>query len=125
MIENALNAKLKACSGVTSLVGPRIYVLELPQDLTYPAITYFKMPSQRHNDIDIAMANIQIDGWTETYEEGQNLAENIRIAIQREKGVWSGVKVISVVLENEYIDRDPDIRIYHSINEYRIKYREI
>jgi len=124
MIEAALRTKLLSYAGLTSLISQRLYILKLPQNPTLPAVTYFLVSQNRHNDIDVAMADIQIDTWTTDYTGAQNIMQNIRFAIQREKGIWSSIEVISVVFDFENIDYEPDTKIYHGISQYRIKYRE-
>ena len=124
MIENALRKKLLSFPDFKEIIGERLYILSLPQNPTLPAATYFKLPSQRHSDIDVAMADFQIDGWTCSYSHAQKLSQALRFAIQREKGIWSGLYIISVVLDFENIDYEPDTKIYHAISQYRIKYRE-
>lgn len=124
MIEEALRTKLLAYTSLTAIISQRLYIDHLPQDPTLPAMSYFIVNQNRHNDIDVAMADVQIDGWASTYAAALNIQQNSRFAIQREKGIWSTISVLSVVLDFENIDYEPDTKIYHSISQFRIKYRE-
>ena len=124
MIQEVLRAKLIAHEDLYNLVKERIYILKLPQNPTYPAITYFRVSSPRHHDIDVSYPRFQFDSWASTYEEARNVANEIRKAIQREKGLWNGIKIIQVVYLNEVEMYENDTKIYHIVTDFQILYRE-
>lgn len=124
MIQEALRKKLLAHTPLSDLVGERIYILKLPQNPVLPAITYFRVSSPRHHDINVSFARFQFDSWALSYSEVRDVAKEIRKAIQREKGIWDGVKVIQGVYINETEMYENETEIYHIASDFKIIYRE-
>lgn len=124
MIQEALRKKLLAHTPLSDLVGERIYILKLPQNPVLPAITYFRVSSPRHHDINVSFARFQFDSWALSYNEVRDVAKEIRKAIQREKGIWDGVKVIQGVYINETEMYESETEIYHIASDFKIIYRE-
>ena len=123
MLEEALRAKVLSSTDVTDDIGQRLYMLKMPQSPTYPAVTYFKVSRPRHHDIDVAYPRYQFDTWAENYLTARRVADNIRRALQREKGTWGNVKVIQGVYLDESDDYEPDTKLYHIATDYKIIYR--
>jgi len=123
VIEEALRTKVLADSDVASAIGSRLYILKLPTNPTYPAVTYFKVSNPRHHDLDIAMPRFQFDVWADSYITARDLATSLRKALQREKGNWSGVSVLQAVYEGETDMYEPDTEIYHIALDFKILYR--
>jgi hypothetical protein len=123
MIEEALKTKVLSDSDVGGAIGQRLYIKKLPQNPTLPAVTYSKVSGPRHHDLDVAYPRYQFDVWAQSYITARNIAGYIRKALQREKGNWSGVKVLQAVFLNEFDDYEPDTELYHYIVEFKIIYR--
>ncbi len=123
MIEIAISNKLLARSAIVALVVNRIYYLKLPQNPTYPAISFFKVSDVRKHDIDIASPRIQFDTWATSYLDAVRLSNEIRHALQREKGTFSGIKVIQGVYLNSEDMYEDDTKIYRVTSDYNIIYR--
>lgn len=98
-------SKLTASSGLTALVGQRIYPIIAPQDVTLPFITYRvgNAPLDQTKDhagyLDRASVEFRI--WAD-YIEGQNAYEMIedidyqlREALDYESDTAGGVQVVS------------------------------
>ena len=81
-LEIALRAHLIA----EVAVGARVYPDILPQNPTYPAITYQQILSNSHHDIDIDFPRYQVTAWAETRRAAINLADEIDKALTRYKG---------------------------------------
>ncbi len=124
MIQETLRKKLIRHEDLYNLVKERIYILKLPQNPTYPAITYFKVSSPRHHDLAVSYPRFQFDSWASSYSVARSVANEIRKAIQREKGIWDGIKVIQVVYLNESELYENDTKIYHIVTDFQILYRE-
>lgn len=128
MIEEALRTKVLSDSDVTDAIGQRLYIKKLPENPTYPAVTYSKISGPRHHDVDVAYPRFQFDVWTDattedSYKKARDVATKIRKALQRESGDWSGVRVIQAVFLNEMDDYEPDTKLYHYISEFKIIHR--
>lgn len=106
-----------------STVGNRIYYSNLPQNPTYPAISFFRISNIRQHDIDSGSVYYQFDVWTLTYIQGVELAEQIRFALQREKSVINNIPVIQGVYLNEDDGYEPDTKLYHIAMDFKIIYR--
>ena len=81
--ESDLRAHLLGASGITTLVGERIYPITRPQNSVLPAITYtriFGNPVQSIGGFTSATSEIriQIDCWASTYDQVQALALAVR-----------------------------------------------
>ncbi len=69
---------------VTALIGDRIYPVKLPQNPTYPAITYFQVSGSpiytkqgRHG----TRPRVQISCWAKSYTQVKQLAEKVKLAM--------------------------------------------
>jgi len=128
MIEESLRTKILADSDVTDDIGQRLYILKLPQNPTYPAVTYFKVSNARHHDLDVAMPRYQFDVWMDatiqnSYLTARRVADNIRKALQRESGNWSGISVIQAVYLGETDLYEENTELYHVAQDYKVIYR--
>ena len=93
-LEADIVTRLKAVAGVTALVGSgtsaRIYPVRLPQNVTYPAISYFRVSATREsamgNDVGNVSARFQIDCWGSTYTSARQVCEAVRAALKRYRG---------------------------------------
>lgn len=110
-----LESALAANSGVTSLVGTRIYPVKLPQAATYEAITYQRISNTATNgSTSLRESRFQIDCWAQTYAETQVLAAAVKAALEEYKKVATpGIKQSYVI--NELDDYDDDVRVYRTI----------
>jgi hypothetical protein len=125
-IEEALRDYLKKYPGLAALVGDRVYRDHLPEQSVYPAVSFFAVSSPRHHQVDIAWPRYQFDCWGKSPGETAAVAEQIRHALQRYKGVMEGVPVIQGVFENEIdLGRDPDEPVYHRTVDIKIIYEGV
>ena len=126
-IEEALKIYLLSKTEITDIIGDRLYPEVLPQDVDFPALTYFEVSNPVFHDVDIAYPRFQLSSWTKTYLEAKTLRNAIKEVMQRFKGVMgggSGVKVAQVVFENSFDMYDSETGIYHIPSDYKIIYRE-
>jgi len=102
--------------------GTRVYPLYLPQNVTYPCISYFQISaSQTHAmgmDLNLWRVRIQVDVWGETYAATQVLADEVRARLSRWKGTIDGVTVIDTLFDDEEMVPDPDMMTYRVLQEY-------
>lgn len=123
MIEEAIRSKLLSNATLAELVSGRIYILKLPQNPVYPAITFFKVTGQRHFDLDVAFPYFQFDSWAKTYSGAREIANLIRTTLIREKGIWGSVKIVNSVFINEFDLYENDTGIFHIVSEFKIIYK--
>jgi hypothetical protein len=122
-IEQAVQNKLLATSALTALVSTRIYYAVKPQTPTYPCISFFKVSNFRHHDIDVASPRFQFDVWSLSYIQAVQVANEIRLALQRERAVMSTIEVIQGVYLNEIDLYEPDTKLHHIALDMKILYR--
>lgn len=93
-LETGLRAELAADAGVSALVGGRIYPEYMPQDATYPAITYDRISTVRSQFLtgvdDFTQVRIQVDCWDDSYSGVKALASAVKSALD-------GVRILGTV----------------------------
>jgi len=106
MVEKAINARLLAVSGVTTLVDTRIYPELAPQKAALPYVVYTRVDSEhlmtKDNAAGLANARIQINSVAATYLKAKQLAEQVRLALQGWAGTGNGVTVKVILPGNEF-----------------------
>lgn len=85
-LEKKIFASLSGASAVTTICASRIYPLILPQNPTYPAITYQRVAGRRENDITngyVGMENaiVQMDAWATSFETAASLSSAIIVTV--------------------------------------------
>jgi hypothetical protein len=124
MIEKGLLTHLKAN---VALVSNRVYAQFLPQDSTFPAITYSTISGVRnyhHSGQSYAEHRIQIDCWAEGYLEAKNVAVQVRTALSGYTGTFDSKSVMSCFLLNETNLYDMDTQLYRVILDFRFAIEE-
>jgi hypothetical protein len=104
-VESAIRGKLVAASGVTNVVGQRIYPHFVPQGRAYPAITYFRVDTARVDSHDQAgglfNSRFQIDLWGADPDVLFTLAEAVRAVLNGFRGTTGGVAFGAILLADE------------------------
>jgi hypothetical protein len=76
---------------VSSLIGSRLYPLTLPQEPTFPAVTYLRV-SRPHQHImeggEVVWPMLQFDCYASTYLDAETLVHALDDAFGRWKSVW-------------------------------------
>ena len=131
-IEEGLRTHLTAHAGLTALVASRIFMPPMPQDVVFPAVTFWKVTAERQHamvaDAGMVGARIQVDAWGA--EAAGKLAliqvcEQVRAALQDFRGNMGTVEVQRVFIEDESdMPFDPATRSHHRLQEYMIWHRE-
>ena len=90
-LETGLKSALTSDVTVNALVSGRIYPEIMPQDVTYPAISYQRISTTRYQLLegidDFTQVRIQIDCWDSSYSGVKALASAV-------KGAIDGVRVL-------------------------------
>lgn len=128
-VEAAVFNLLSSDAGVSGVVSNRIYPVKLPQDPTYPALTYFRVSALRHsvmgNDTGLVEKRIQVSSWAKLYSEVNNLAERVRDAMQRTRGTFAGVEILDIFMEGDGPEIWEDaVGAYQAITDCNVIYRE-
>ena len=93
MIQEAIYTRLQAVAGLTALVGTRVYPRLMPQNPTYPAITYLLIASPREramgSDPGIVHSRWQFDVWDNDRDVVRDVTEQLRKALERYRGTFT------------------------------------
>lgn len=112
VLEEGVYARLSGSTGVTSIVSTRIYPEELPQNPTYPALTYQRISGNSHFHqtglTGLGEGRIQVTCWAQKAEKGggdypqvKDLREAVRLALAGFQGTAGGVDIRSVDFTND------------------------
>lgn len=98
-------------------IGSRMYPIKLPGNPTLPAIVYqqFGEPSQltHSGPSGYDMVRIQLAVIAQTYTELVAVSQRLRRLLNGAKGVWAGLNVQSVGIENEFDAPEPPESALH------------
>ena len=124
VLEEGLFLLLSGNSPQTSAAS-RIYP-RLPQGLTFPAILYARIGTERQQALDsnvgVTEATIMLELGAQSYSQAKTLADEVRTILHGYSGLWSTLNCMNCVLasESEESEQDGD-RVTHWVTHiYRI-----
>lgn len=127
-LNEAIYGRLQAVTGVTNLVGTRVYPVVLPQSPTYPAIRYQQTAGSREpamgSNSGLVKTTVQIDSYSDTYEQARQVAEEVRSALQRFGGTVAGVVIESVFVEGPLDVFEEEIKKFRVQQDFTVWHRE-
>ena len=118
MLVTALYTKLSTDSGITAIAGTRIYPVKMPQEPTFPLVTYqiFSQPTvNTHDAKTMKNSQVQVDAWAETFLAAHQLAE----AIESSLGVFKGTIASDEVIHSS-IQRNKQDFFEDGVDDYRV-----
>ena len=124
VFEQGLFSVLSGASPQTA-AGDRIYP-RLPQDVTFPAILYSRLMTDRNQSIDgnvgVTEVMVSIDCIAESYSQAKAMADQVRTILHGYRGAWSTLVCRHTKLDNETDDYEQDgDRVTHWVTQvYRI-----
>lgn len=111
-IEEALYYKLSTDAAITALISTRVYPFQMPQNPTYPAMTYRRISTRQPFDLsgpgDMDNPRFQFDCYAPSYAAAKGLAKALRSVMVGFSGVVLGVDICAVFFLNE-VDRFDDV----------------
>lgn len=110
-VGKALREKLLSYSGVSSLIGSRLYQSALLQGCTLPAVVYSKISTQREPSMSdvtkLAHATYQFDCYSLDKDEADSVSKAIQDSgITSFRGTTSGVFICGVEIPSGEYDGD-------------------
>lgn len=122
-IEEGLTTYL--CSG---LGHTRIYPLRLPENPSYPSVTYTRITTERIQSHDgpsgLAYPRFQIDSYSTTYSGAKHSANQVRALLDGYKGSMGTVAVSSCLSQNDRDFYDSITRVWRVSTDYIIGHAE-
>lgn len=126
-IETVIYSRLTGYAGLSALVSTRVYPSILPQSVTYPAVSFFRVSSERPHamgvDAGVVIAMYQFDVWASTYTAARQVAKQLILALQRWR-TSTGVTVQDAFIEGETEFYEKDILLHHIAVDVTVFYRE-
>ena len=115
MIETKIYAHLSTTTAITASVSTRIWPMTLPDNPTYPAITYERISSNPQFGLSgyASLDNpiITIDCWTTSYDQAKTLSTRVHAAMDS-----AGTFKANLLTDND--DYNPDLQIYRVVQDY-------
>jgi hypothetical protein len=127
MIEQHVRTYLLANSGVSTLVGTKIYCGFLTELTALPALTVTLVgtyPELTHDSGPgmLTRSEVQVDAWAASYSEVKSLADKVRLALSNYRGdlatgVPVGGSVMTTMLDG---DEEMDIENYRVVMRFEL-----
>jgi hypothetical protein len=133
MIRSAIRTYLLTQTDLTNLISTRIYLTRIPDNGTYPCITFRRISSGRQHDLDgaagYAESNFEFEVWSDDSEEVEDVCEELRQALQGFRGTMGTTAVKRVTLEDEQDFYHPpisgdDVGVHRTVVRYIVGYVE-
>ena len=109
MIGKLIYSRLSTDGSITAYVGTKIYPDITPQNVQYPFVVYTIVNSLPVDFIDgqsnLEEITLQIDVYTQSYDDTQDLANLIRNRLDRFTGTVEGVEVQTI----KYVSSDSQV----------------
>lgn len=116
-------------------VGDRVYPRRLPKDAVLPCFVYQVIPAvgplKVHSDAhDSGYADgfhrdrVQWGAWAQTYEQMEDLAEELRQSISHYNGFWGDLKV-AVLTDLDFDNYVEDLDIYSRVIDCMVMYNAV
>lgn len=100
-IKTMLVGRLEAYSGLSALVGTRIYPRILPNNPTYPALTYARISNSTATTNGLRETRFQINCWGATEASADAVAGQVKAALEEWGNVSGSFEARSVRIDNE------------------------
>ena len=129
IIENALHIHLLAQTGLTALIGQKLYYVTAPQTVVAPYVVFFKVSAVPEYCLTghsgLINARFQFSIFADTYYETKLIARQIQLALQDKcNQVIGGVGGVNVSVQFENEQDLFEAGIFHCPVEYFIQYNE-
>jgi hypothetical protein len=109
MIGKLIYNRLVTDSTILALVGDKIYPDIVPQDVQYPFVVYTIINSLpvdfKDGQSNLEEINVQLDVYTKSYDDTQDLANKIRNRLDRFVGTVEGIEVQTI----KYMSSDSQV----------------
>lgn len=112
-------------TALSALVGTRVYRVRLPQNVTYPAVTYWKVSGNRLHDTQGPTGEsdprVQVSCWSRSQAQAEDVAEAVRGVLDG----WSstgGVHMTQLVNETDLYDNE--VEVYHIALDFVLMHEE-
>ena len=136
--EAVIHYRLTTHAGVVNLIQGRVHAGVLPQAPVYPCLVYRRVESRRvqgvYTDPGYAFVRVQITCLAKTYEEIKDVAEQVRLALERYGSALTGtaiptaeagnVTVYDITLGTEADAYEPVLDVFSHAVDFEVLHAE-
>jgi len=130
--EKVIYSLLSSTAAITNIVNTRIYPAPAPQSATLPCIAYSHVSTVALQTRDAAagynlvQTRIDVTPIAKTYAEQKTLVEEVRKALDFQRGTVAGIEVTSILRGSVGPDtREDDLQLYSQSVEFVVTLREV
>jgi len=127
-VRDAVYSRLSTHAGLTALTSTRIYTQQVPQNPTYPCVFYEVTGMERisavNGDSGTLDTEIRTISMASTLSDCQDVADQVRAALQRWSGTEATVTIIDTFINSEADYYDDDEQISHIEQTFSIAHKE-
>ena len=128
-IREGIRSAVLSDATVSNTVDTRAYYKMLPQNPTYPAITFEQIGSDPLNALNevpaLSWSRIRINCWGETYSDADSLAIAVENALNGQTFSLTGLEIGSIVADGMRDFYEPNVEAFYVTQDFRIFYKEI
>jgi hypothetical protein len=107
MIESAFYTFIKLQTGITALIGNRIYPDTAPASVLLPCLVFEKTGVDRQLTLlkssGVVTATLQLDIFANSRLAAETIVESIRLAFDGYQGTWDTTNIFMARLDNESV----------------------
>lgn len=127
-VEQGIYARLTGQTGITDLVGTRIYPGVAPLNASFPYLIYLKTSGARIHamkaDPGLAWPHVQISSWSTSYSQVKAIALQVKTALRDFSGSTGKMTFQRIFFDNEGDTADVDLKTmsikYQIIQDYTV-----
>lgn len=128
-LEEAIFYKLSHDANITALVGSRIYPVKMPDNPTFPAISFQSIFVERMHAMTGAVngttrAQVQIDSRATTPAAARTIAKKVHNALNGFSGTIDSLVVGSCLSISEQSFFEDEIDVHRQMQEYEFYFTE-
>jgi hypothetical protein len=122
---------LLADGGISAAVDDRVYPRRLPEGATLPAISWFRVSTQRIYTYDPyeatdawATARVQFNCWSRSEEEADRVGEAVLLCLSGYGSTLGGELIGSSFAVNDLDLYDSEVEIFRRVLDFYISYED-
>lgn len=103
MIGKAINELLSNASSVTAIIGTKFFPVNAPQQETNPFLVYGITDTDNTSSKDKTIMDavqVEIHCYSKTYIMAQEISYQVRLALEKKKGVFAGIGISDIEFDN-------------------------
>ena len=127
-IREGIRSAVLSDATVSNTIDTRAYYKMLPQNPTYPAITFEQISGDPLNALSevpaLSWSRIRVNCWGETYSDADALAIAVENALNGQTFSLTGLEIGSIVADGMRDFYEPNVEAFYITQDYRIFYKE-